>query len=352
MQKFLSVLLLLIAGLKLPAQYSTSGSDYSNKVRLILICDKYEKSYELLQEYIRSHAEMTLLSDKYTINSAKLMIRTDSAGLVRFNAYVPVLGSIQYKKMDMSVTDEDLRRAADAVSSASAKVVKYTGMITRNDTQIWKRDLLEQYRKNSEQELDNALNKLDRMRLESRTYTIDLDLNNSYMQAGSENDKELGKPRRWVNMPGAEFTMLRIENPTPGTSVKQYQGAQIKYIFTRGKDYMQLGAWRSVNTPSDTTTFRELFMVSFGQDFYSKRWGRGSRRFLNLYTGYNTGILLMSTGKSRVVLPQISPAVGVDIFKTKHVLLDTRVNYFLPLSEKYYESMRGLAFSASFNFVF
>lgn len=158
----------------------------------------------------------------------------------------------------------------------------------------------------------------------------------------------------FVNMPGIEHGFLKIENPTAGISAKSYQGATIKYMFTRGKSYFNLGVYRAIdNNTSDTSLINELFMMNFGQDFYPRNFGRGKRRFLNLYTGYQIGgfISNQNNNKNSVFIPNANLSFGVELIKTKHILVDNKVSYFLPLNELN-RNMRGILYQASFNFVF
>lgn len=158
----------------------------------------------------------------------------------------------------------------------------------------------------------------------------------------------------FVNMPGIEYGFLKIENPTVGVSAKAYQGATIKYMFTRGKSYFNLGVYRAMdNNTADTALINELFIINFGQDFYPRNFGRGKRRFLNLYTGYQIGgfISNQNNNKNSVFIPNANLSFGVELIKTKHILVDNKVSYFLPLNELN-RNMRGILYQASFNFVF
>jgi len=155
----------------------------------------------------------------------------------------------------------------------------------------------------------------------------------------------------FVNMPGVEYSHLAIENPTKGISAKSYQGYSLKYLFTKGKSYAIIGAYKSSSLePTDTTTFSELFNLGFGQDFYSRHLGRGTKKFLNLYSGYTLGYVLATGKESKKDIFYISPAVGIELFKNKYILIDSKVAYFVPLS--YNTALRGLSYSASFSFVF
>jgi hypothetical protein len=93
-----------------------------------------------------------------------------------------------------------------------------------------------------------------------------------------------------------------------------------------------------------------MFAFGFGQDFYSRHLGRGTNKFFNLYSGYTFGGLLASNDAKKNFMGYFAPAIGVELFKNKYVLIDTKVNYLIPFKDVRYT--RGLAFNASFNFVF
>lgn len=156
----------------------------------------------------------------------------------------------------------------------------------------------------------------------------------------------------FIHMPGVEYTYLLIEQPKRGISHQSYQGLNLKYLFTKGKSFFQLGAFKAPkdSIKNDSLAFQELFMFEFGQDFYSRHFGRGSRKFLNLYIGYKTGIAVASNDLKIEWIPSLSPNLGVELFKNKYFCLDTRANYFLPLVNN--RNLRGWAFSGAFNFVF
>lgn len=155
----------------------------------------------------------------------------------------------------------------------------------------------------------------------------------------------------FVNMPGFEYSILNIESPKFGISFKNYQGYFIKYLFTKGKSYAKIGAFKSNATSSvDTSAFTEMFILGFGQDFYSRHLGRGTRKFLNLYSGYTIGGILATGATNKSEIAYISPSIGIELFKNKYILIDTKVDYFLPLSNN--RNLRGINYSASFNFVF
>ena len=178
----------------------------------------------------------------------------------------------------------------------------------------------------------------------SFSYQIDIEEENSTPQGQDQ--------IRFVNMPGVQYSFLKIENPQEGFSSNAYQGVSLKYMFTKGKSFIEIGAFRSVSavTADSVAHLKELFIYSFGQDFYPTHFGRGSRRFLNLYTGYTVGGIFATSKNNSHHIVYIQPRFGIELFKSRSVLLDTNMGYFIPFYRNL--NLRGLMFHASFNFLF
>ncbi|MCB2377414.1 hypothetical protein LGH70_07470 [Hymenobacter sp. BT635] len=157
----------------------------------------------------------------------------------------------------------------------------------------------------------------------------------------------------FVNMPGVEYSYLRLDNPKPGLTSRAYQGYAIKYMFTRGKSYFNLGVYKPLTKSEGEEFVNELFVINFGQDFYPRNFGRGRRKFLNLYTSYQLGgfILNRNNDQGNEFIPNLNLGLGVELLKTRHILLDTKASYFVPLYSRS-RDLRGILGQASFNFVF
>lgn len=196
----------------------------------------------------------------------------------------------------------------------------------------------------TEEKIFNKERELLNLNKKENTYTVTIELND---ETTSPEYTDVS----FVNMPGFEYSFLAIESPKQGISANNYQGYFLKYLFTKGKSFCEIGMYKSNGiNKSDTTAFSELFLLGVGQDFYSRHLGRGSRRFFNLYSGYTIGGI-MATGKtSKDNMFYISPTIGLELFKNKYFLIDTKVKYFVPLENA--RNLRGLSYNLSFNFVF
>ncbi|MCE3229731.1 MAG: hypothetical protein K0S32_4282 [Bacteroidetes bacterium] len=157
----------------------------------------------------------------------------------------------------------------------------------------------------------------------------------------------------FVHMPGAEYSMMFIENPTQGISAVQYQGYSLKYLFTRGKSYFSIGAMKPLTAlaATDSSVVKDIFSLTFGQDFYNRHLGRGKRKFLNLYIGYQAGISNARNFNSDKVFAMVAPVTGLELFKNKYFNLDINGSYFIPLNDFSY-TLRGIKVNASLNFSF
>lgn len=176
-------------------------------------------------------------------------------------------------------------------------------------------------------------------------YTVEVDVRDQRNVPGSSRIS-------FVHMPGAEYVMQFTESPAAGVSYDCYQGVFLKYLFTRGKSYFGLGALKAESTnAADTTAYTEMFAFTFGQDWYSRHFGRGENMFLNPYIGYQTGLTYASSPTNTDLFLFASPAAGLELVKTKYVLLDVNASYNLPLDEKN-QHLRAWRVGASFNIVF
>lgn len=165
-----------------------------------------------------------------------------------------------------------------------------------------------------------------------------------------------GRRVKFVNMPGFEYSIFRPENPKPGLAADSYNGYNIKYVFTQGKSHVTVGVFKADNVADSSSCYKDIFNFSYGQDFYSRHMGRGGRRFLNVYSGYNIGFQVYTSEKKTAYTSEkktlktiyLSPSVGCEIYKNNFMLWDFKVNYVLPFSHNY--DLRGLQFATSLNF--
>lgn len=228
-----------------------------------------------------------------------------------------------------------LRKSRDAYADLLSKVNEQS----ESYLSIWNE------KKQVEEKIFNKERELIAFDKKDNSYTVTFNLND-----------EVTSPENtgvsFVNMPGVEFSFLQMESAKRGLSAKNYNGYFLKYLFTRGKSYVSLGVYKNNDEDkSDTTVYNELFVIGFGQDFYSRHLGRGARKFLNLYSGYSAGGLFASGETKKSSYFYVAPSIGIELFKNKYILLDTKINYLVPLNTDN-KNLRGIAYNAAFNFVF
>lgn len=153
----------------------------------------------------------------------------------------------------------------------------------------------------------------------------------------------------FVNMPGVQYSFFIPANLDGESFPESMNGYAIKYLINRRKIYLELGLFKS-NQNSETIRYNELYKFGIGQDFYLTHLGRGTRKFMNLYSGFNLGVFILTGDEDNLVLWYAAPSIGLEIYKNKNFLLNTKAGYFLPFEEN--RNMRGLLIETSFNVVF
>jgi hypothetical protein len=152
----------------------------------------------------------------------------------------------------------------------------------------------------------------------------------------------------WINMPGLEYSWIRTEQAEPGISPPNMHGLALKYMFNWYKSYGLIALYKNLE-PSTYSEIDETYMFAYGQDFYSRSLGRGQNKFFNLYISFNLGMYIASSPEESTTSWFVNPFFGLELFKTKHILIDNKVGYFLPYKSN--RIQRGLMYNFSFNFI-
>jgi hypothetical protein len=263
----------------------------------------------------------------------------------RYDSLVKSLGYSSSKQVNTVNNYVKVKEINLELSYLKEKRASYVELINKVDDYkspnyftLWnEQKVVEEKIFNKERELVN-LNKKENY------YYVHLDLND-------ETTSPENTGVSFVNMPGIEYSYLKIESPKTGISAQNYQGYFIKYLFTKGKSFATIGVYKNNQIEKrDTAAYSELFVMGFGQDFYSRYAGRGSRKYFNLYSGYTVGGIFATGTTSKANMFYLAPSIGLELFKNRYFLIDTKVSYFTPLTDN--RNLRGLNCSASFNFVF
>jgi hypothetical protein len=157
---------------------------------------------------------------------------------------------------------------------------------------------------------------------------------------------------RLVNMPGASFERLYMENPNPAANAEVYQGFRLKYLFTKGKSYFTVGALSALEKPENAQAVSDLFLWGLGTDFYPRYLGRGKRTFFNLYTGVELGGAIFVSEQETNHYFTAMPKLGLELLKLSRGMIDVNASYLIPFEVEKNQEYRGLLLSASLNFIF
>lgn len=323
--------------------YGQSSDAFLTDVNIVIYSPNFAKSKDKAQAFIKEKAkEIINLTEREDRLTAVFYI--EQADYETLGNMLPELGYLQEKVI---------------------KTDNYENKISELEAEI-------EYLKNQKKAYEDEVNSMDEKdnryydywneirNFEKRIFQLEKDLSgyrqdrlfridiNLYDDQVDLTDRSVN----WVNMPGVSFDVLFIETPAAGITTDQYMGYSLKYMITRGKTHFTLGALKdySDKNKADSTLFKEFFHFGFGQDFYTKHFGRGKRTWFNLYTGYNAGGLFATADSRKTMLPYIKAFFGLELFKNRYFLIDNKIGYYVPF--KYNRNMRGLEYSFSFNFVF
>ncbi len=292
---------------------------YSSRLSIDVESNNVDKSEKRLNYFVKTN-QIKLQRQEIVQNRIKVEFEIDADKLDSIIDFARNLGYITYK--DYSYTDNNLviGRIVDEIKNLSTTRDNYESTVAEKQAQI--------------EELKKNANKI-------------------FVQISVNEQDMITSKIAFVNMPGFEYSFLFTENPKKGFSAPYYQAYTLKYLFTRGKSYFALSMMKGTDySKQDSTLYNEYFMLSFGQDFYTRHLGRGKRRFFNPYTSYQVGCFLASNQASdNKFNVNINVAVGLELIKTRIFLLDTKVSYFLPIN-KNNVNMRGFQASLSANFLF
>ena len=91
--------------------------------------------------------------------------------------------------------------------------------------------------------------------------------------------------------------------------------------MTHGKGYFNPGLCKPVPPNAEPTApafINELAVINFGQDFYPRHFGRGKRRFCNLYISYRVGGFIVDRNDERgsAFIPNFTLGMGMEAVVT------------------------------------
>jgi len=333
---------------------SYNREQYSATKSITIYTSEFFKNRTLVSQFVNKK-KYEVLNEQLNSNSYELNFTADKSEIATLDSMFATLGYITSSSQNnnnLKYTVKNLKNQIEdnqiQIERIKTKGAKDSTIQQKNNTESQINYYLDKIKEHN-RSLNNILENEDRI-------FVDFDLRDE-LSVPSGNSRIT-----WAKMPGLAYNYLMIENPKLGISDEIYAGMNLKYIFTKGKSFFQIGVLKSQNSKNGTSdtfpdiannTFNEFFTVEFGQDFYTKHFGRGNRKFLNLYSGYTIGGMIPNKRNDENIgfVPVMNLSMGIELIKTKHILLDTRGSYFLPLNG-INRNTRGILLGASFNFVF
>jgi len=317
----------------------------ANELKFTIYSVEYKEGKKKIEEFIRKN-NFTITNQNETKYSHHYEFTVRSAESAAIDSFCNTLGYVSNKDLNSYNNESRLLEAKLELERLNNKKAEYEKMLIRIDSvksdkyyQHWEKI------REIDTEIYNTRKKVNQLEVVRNIYAVSINMNDEQTSPGSS-------AINFVHMPGAEYVYLITENPKAGMSYSAYQGIFLKYLFTKGKSYVSLGALKAIEpVKTDTTSFDEMFFFTFGQDWYSRYLGRGTNKFFNLYIGYQVGFFIADNKHKIRGIPYASPSTGIELFKNKYFLIDANFNYFLPISEEN-RNMRGWRLGGSINFTF
>lgn len=317
---------------------------YRQSIKTNILSSKYEESKSKLYDYLQKE-NLKILSVNDNSDVTTIIFYMDKDNYSEYISFVKELGYVLSNDVSTESWKNQYEKTIKEISFLKEKKTSYEQLLAKMNSQDEKYIELWKELRALENDVFTKEEKMEEMQKRDVKYTVDIAIN----KEETASEMSLGSVR-FVNMPGVEYSILNVENPKNDFSGNKYAGYFLKYLFTRGKSFFSVGVYKNMNQKGEE--YSELLLVGFGQDFYSRYLGRGNRKFLNLYSGYTIGGAFLSREKDKTNFFYLQPSIGIELFKSKYILLDTKVNYFLPLNKDMNTNFRGISYNFSLNFVF
>lgn len=347
--RFFYALVFLLVLTCASSQKSTSYGSYYIKEELhySVYSNQIDKSVALLKNYLDTR-KIKLITYSQNNGFYEYKFSVPKENVNSLDSLVNFLGFRASKKLNTSSKESvSIIELQTKLQRLKEKKESYQALLSKMDS-VSGKNYLTYFEKTVEldDEIFSQSLLLKTAQENERLQTVEIELHDDYASTDYSDVT-------FVHMPGAEFNMLFIENPSTGVSSPLYQGYSLKYLFTRGKSYFTIGALKPATSleKNDSLVVKDIFNLTFGQDFYNRHLGRGKRKFLNLYIGYQIGVSNARNNTSDRVFAMVAPVTGIELFKNKYFNLDVNGSYYIPLNTFSY-TLRGIKLNASLNFSF
>ena len=335
-------LLFFIFPFCLPSEMSAQGpgkiTHSSNQT--VLVSD-LKKADVTLKQFIDGNS---LIPEKYIKKNDEVSVKLllDREAFFSLKEMIPSWGYISAEDTKAISQSQSMESILKETEILTREKMQYERLVSGADTTSGER-FFDYWEKiiSIDKEIAKLGMQMEALSKENEKYTFELTL---------KEEKSTGRfyGSAWINMPGLEYSYLLTEQPLNGETPKSMHGISLKYLFNWYKSYGLAGLYRNFD-PMGANEVDETYIFAYGQDFYSRSLGRGQRKFFNLYSSFNLGLYISSSEAGRTSSWFVNPFLGLELYKTHHILADTKVGYFLPFKSN--RNQRGLLCNFSFNFI-
>lgn len=322
------------------------NNDAAKRIEYSVYSLEFQKAKEKLDNFILANR-----FEQQSFNESRDLItylfKITESDIPKIDSMVKNLGYLNARKINYSSQTLAAENLDIDLERLENKRQSYTDLLAKLDSSASKEQYIVYWekRRETEDQISNFKKEILKLKASFKVITVEIEIRND--PTGPTNRKV-----SWVHMPGFQYSLAFVEQPLNGISYSEYQGYSLKYLFTKGKNYFSLGAFKAQNRiTTDTTSIDEIFNFTYGEDFYSRRFGRGNRHFFNPYIGYQLGFSIAYSRINSQVFPFLTPAFGIEWWKNKYFLFDTTADYYLPVNA-INRNLRAWRVSASLNFVF
>lgn len=285
----------LLAALTLITFQSNAQNDASNiatDIEIDIQTTDFNSSRKKINDFLAAN-NVKIQSQFESKSLLTLKFNADEQLYRAYDSLLNTLGFISLKKVKSENNADIIAQINHEIAYLKQKKDSYVERLSKTDPKIEAYSSLWNETKQIEEKIFFKESELIRFGKKDHVFSVKVDINDEVTSPGNTRIS-------FVNMPGFEYSYLNIESPKPGLSAASYNGYFLKYLFTKGKSYATFGAYTNRNIKDeDSSTISEMFLIGFGQDFYSRHLGRGSRKFFNLYSGYTIGGALTSSKKQQ-----------------------------------------------------
>ncbi len=339
--KNIVVIIMLLFAADVLAQRGGSVKNYNLNKSIVVYTTKLKITQQKMDEFISLNAEK-LVNSMMSENHLRFEFVLNKLKLKKLDSLVATFGYLSESNYSTTNFNDRIEQLKNELADEQEKLAKYS---SKPDSNTYKNYIFE-----TEKNISRIRKSIREIDVNDSLVWVSLNVYNEMSTPSNSGSSRVS----FVNMPGFEVGYLFVENPKVGLSSTAYQSLTCKYMFTRGKSYINLGVFKDANAnAADSSRIRELFLINFGQDFYPRHFGRGKRQFLNLYTGYQLGGFITNRNNDNTssFIPNANVSLGLELYKSKYILLDNKVSYFLPLNDLN-RNLRGILYNISLNFVF